>query len=696
MKKYLISFLLLLSFALSASAQKLQQQKPDITEQNLRTHVAYLASDGLEGRRTGETGATNAAGYVANIFTNYKLTAGVSQTNEKGKTSKNYLQSFPFVTGVEAAQTGNEFKLSLKISGKQETTIEDSLSVKSVEFSPNAEVVNAPIVFVGYGIVSGELKYDDYADLDVKGKVILAFDGTPEDSPQSPFARFNAMAKALIAKEKGAVGLLLISREAKLSDDRIAQFKYDQTLGEAALPTFIISRNTAQKTLGITEKDLKTAEDVTALKKDSALNIKVSFRDTQPVVSFKINLVKKQAVAYNVIGILEGKDAQLKNEAIIIGAHYDHLGHGGQGSLAVNSTEIHHGADDNASGVAAMLELARQFAKEKNNKRTLIFIAFGGEEEGLLGSKFYVNNPVFPLDKTVAMINMDMVGRLRDDKLTVGGIGTASEWKNLIEIINPKEEEKIITVGEENLKLKQTIQNALIEKSLKNVQVEVKDNHLFLYGAVPKGKTIDAIIISQKISGKSLTNNISEENNRIYFKPFSLQLNEDGFGPSDHSSFYGKQIPVLFFFTGSHEDYHKPTDTADKINYEGLLKIENFVSDIVKAVDENPKRPTYTVAKSSGTGEGRRGFNVSLGTVPSYAEGTSDGLLLDGVRDDSPAAKAGILAGDKIVKMAGREIRNISDYVFVLGEMKAGEEYEIIVLRGGQQLTLKIIPAARR
>lgn len=635
MKRQFFSFLFLLSLVFSVSAQR--KQKPDVTEQNLRTHVAYLASDGLEGRRTGETGATNAAGYVANLFANYKLKAGVSQTDEKGKTSKNYLQNFPFVTGVETAQNGNEFKLSVK----KETQIEDALSVKAVEFSPNAEVVNAPVVFVGYGIVAGELKFDDYSNLDVKGKVVLAFDGTPEDSPHSPFTRFDARAKALIAKEKGAVGLLLISREAKLSDDRLAQFKFDQTLGEAALPTFVVSRNTAQKILGINEKDLKTAEDLTALKKDSALNIKVGFADTQPVVNFKVNFIKKQAVAYNVIGILEGKDAQLKNEAIIIGAHYDHLGHGGQGSLAVNSTEIHHGADDNASGVAAMLELARQFAEEKNNKRTLIFIAFGGEEEGLLGSKFYVNNPVFPLDKTVAMINMDMIGRLREDKLTIGGIGTASEWN---EIVNRKNSSDFSTLPN-----------------------DVK-----------------------------IRNDQTGEITKVNYPNFSLQLNQDGFGPSDHSSFYGKQIPVLFFFTGTHSDYHKPTDTADKINYDGLVKVEKFVGEIVKEIDQNPKRPTYTVAKSSGTGEGRRGFNVSLGTVPSYAEGTNDGLLLDGVRDDSPAAKAGIKAGDKIVKMAAREIRNISDYVFVLGEMKAGEEYEIIVVRDGQQLTLKIIPAARK
>ncbi len=178
--------------------------------------------------------------------------------------------------------------------------------------------------------------------------------------------------------------------------------------------------------------------------------------------------------------------------------------------------------------------------------------------------------------------------------------------------------------------------------------------------------------------------------------PFQLSLSEDGFGPSDHSSFYGKQVPVLFFFTGTHLDYHKPTDTAEKINYPGLLKITNYVSEIVKAVDGNPAKPTYAAAKSPGTAGGRMGFNVSLGTIPNYADNNGDGLLLDGVRDDSPAAKAGLKAGDKVVRLAGRDVRNATDYTFVLGEMKAGAEYEIEIVRGAERLKLKIVPAARK
>lgn len=443
MRKQFFSFLILLSLFVSLSAQKAQPKvqifDTNLVEQNLRKHVNYLASDKLEGRRTGEKGATFSAGYVANRFANSKLKAGFVKN---GKAS--FLQPFPY-------------------------------------------------------------------------------------KPRN---------------EKGEI------------------------LPEA-----------------------------------------------------------KEAQAYNVIGILEGTDAVLKNEAIVIGAHYDHLGHGGMGSLAANSTEIHFGADDNASGTSALIELARTFAQTKANKHTIIFIAFGGEEEGLLGSKFYVNNPVFPLNKTVAMFNMDMIGRLKDDKLTVGGIGTASEWNELVK----------------------------------------RKNEIYF------------------------------DNNNGYGvgKKFDLQLNEDGFGPSDHSSFYGKQIPVLFFFTGTHLDYHKPSDTAEKINYAGLTKISSYVSDIVKTIDQNPTKPTYTVAKSSVTEAGRRGFSVSLGTIPSYSDG-NDGLVLDGVRDNSPASKTGLKAGDKIIKLAGKDIRNVQDYTAVLGEMKPDVEYEVIVMRGSEKLALKITPATRK
>ena len=639
MKKRFLSFLLLFSFALSAAAQK-----PDaVAEQNLRTNVAYLASDTLAGRRTGEQGATQAAGFIANLFAQYKLKAGISTVGTNGKTSRNYLQKFPYTTGVEIAPAGNEFKLNLK-NVNSEAMVEQNNPVRPLLFSPNAEAANAAVIFAGYGIEAAEQNYNDYDALETAGKVVLAFDGNPEaDTPRSAFSRFTVHAKAKLAKDKGAVGLLLIARDEKFEGDRLNKIRYDQTLGETAVPVFAVSRQTAANILGIKITELKTIETLTAMKKDTTAKVKVAFRDLSPTVSFKVNLVKQQTDAYNVVGVLEGNDDTLKNEAIVIGAHYDHLGRGGQGSTAPNSTEIHHGADDNASGTAAMLEIARQFAKEKKNKRTIIFIAFGGEEEGLLGSKHYVNNPIFPLNKTVAMLNMDMIGRLTENKLTVGGIGTATEWSDLVKTRN------IAPDLSNSIPLNKPSENSK-EMSIKVALTPIKQN-------------------------------------------FNLQLNEEGFGPSDHSSFYGKQIPVLFFFTGTHADYHKPSDTADKINYEGLTRITNYVAAIARAVDQNPARPTYKVAPTSNQTT-RMTFNVTIGVMPGYGD-ANDGMTLEGVRDGSPAAVAGLKAGDKVVKFAGREVRNVQDYMLVLGELKADTEYEIEVVRGGQRLVLKVKPARR-
>jgi hypothetical protein len=618
MKKQLSILLLLLSFVFSVPAQKASE-----SAQNLRKHVEYLASDQFEGRRTGEQGATGAGGYVANMFAQSKLKAGFRMPNGKA----NFMQPFPFVTGVVPAATGNGTLLEVTGADGKRIRTDNPAGIKAVGFSPNGEISGAPVVFAGYGITAAEAKYDDYSGLDVRGKIALVFDGTPDsDNPHGAFGRFDVRTKALIARDKGAAGLLLISREAKFDDDKLTQMRYDQTLGEAAVPTFIVSRDAAAGILGFKEADLKSFEDMIKYLSKLDSFVRLTYREAGPAFSFRVNLEKKQADAYNVIGILEGRDDVLKNEAIVIGAHYDHLGRGGQGSLAVNSSDVHHGADDNASGTAAVLELARYFAKEKLNKRTLIFIAFSGEEEGLIGSKYYVNNPVFPLEKTVAMINLDMVGRMKDDKLTVGGMGTASEWNELV-------------------------------KRRNEIYFDNDDG----YGV-----------------GKKM----------------NLQFNDDGFGPSDHSSFYGKKIPVLFLFTGTHDDYHKPSDTADKINYEGLEDVTSFVADLVKTIDQNPHRPAYAVAKSSGMAGGRSGFNISLGTVPSYTDST-DGMALDGVRDNSPAAKAGLKPGDKIVKLAGKDIRNVMDYTYVLGEMKAGEEYEVVVMRGTERLTMKIVPVKR-
>lgn len=337
---------------------------------------------------------------------------------------------------------------------------------------------------------------------------------------------------------------------------------------------------------------------------------------------------RKTYNATNIVGVLEGRDAKLKDEAIVIGAHYDHLGRGGpgSGSLVANSTDVHHGADDNASGTSALLELARYYGKAKSNRRTLVFVAFSGEELGLFGSKHYADNPVVPVERTVAMINMDMVGRLKDRNLTVGGIGSSVEWKDLVEGLNSSKPSS--TSGE----------------------------------------------------GSSAR--------------FSLRLDEAGIGPSDHASFYLKKIPVLFFFTGTHADYHKPSDTSDKVNYAGLASIANFVGEIVDTLDRDPKRPTYKDAPAPQQMGGRRTFNVSIGVMPGYGD-DGTGMVVDGVTDGRPAAAAGLKAGDKIVMFAGREIKNVNDYMEVLGGLKADEAVEITVVRGGERKTFTVKPAKR-
>ena len=639
MKKQLFSFLLLLSFVFSVSAQK--AEKPDVTEQNLRKNVAYLASDQLDGRKTGEAGATMAAGYIANMFAALKLKPGVSGTSKGNKSTNGYMQPFPYFSGVDLG-ADNLLKINLP---QVNATINLKSNWMPVGFSSNGAVAETPIVFAGYGITSADLKYDDYAGLDVKDRIVLVFKGTPDaGNPHSLFAKFDDVrVKAKIAYDKGAKAILVIAAETKLEEDRLAKLGFDQTLGDTAIPAAVIARSVGAMLLGNkSDEELKRDEGFIALRKDGAGVMQLNLTG-RPHASaeIKVDLVKKPAEASNVIGILEGRDDTLKKEAIVIGAHYDHLGHGGTSSLAPNSTDIHHGADDNASGVSAMIEIARLIKESKSNKRTIIFVAFSGEEEGLIGSKFFVNNPVFPVENIAAMINLDMVGRMKDKKMTVGGMGTATEWKKLIE-------DKNINPG------------AVIPGGGGGIGVSTP----------PHIKT-DVPALNK----------------------FNLALNDDGFGPSDHSSFYGKKIPVLFFFTGSHEDYHKPSDTAEKINYVGVAVIVYFVTDVVRSIDQGVQRPTYTVAKTTPMGGGR-GFTISLGTVPSYTEST-DGMLLDGVRDGSPAFKAGLKPGDKIVKLAGKEIRNVSDYTFILGEMKAGEEYEVVVMRGTERLAMKIVPVKR-
>ena len=569
-------------------------QEPD----RLQQHVKHLASEALEGRRTGTKGATEAARYIAAEFKKVGLEPLAGVAKRKGSESP-YLQPFPYVSGV------NLGKDNLFTAGKEKFLVDaDWLPLG---FS-SSTTVRGKLVFVGHGITASELNHNDYATANATGNIALALQGTPDGSnPHGRFARFEGVRwKAVAAKNAGAKALIVIARETNFKDDRLTRLVYDNTSGDAGLPVIVLSRAAADRLLTASGTSLSQLEQS-----------KPDGKTLNEQISLSTEVIRREVPAYNVIGMLEGSDPVLKKEYVVIGAHYDHLGRGGEnsGSLAPDSGGIHYGADDNASGTAGVLELARVFSAQKPRpKRSIIFMAFGGEEEGLLGSHHYVNNPLLPLANTVAMINMDMIGRMKDRRLVVGGVGTATEWR------------EIISADKENL--------------------------------------------------------------------FQLTLNEDGFGPSDHASFYVKQIPVLFFWTGTHNDYHKPSDTFEKINYEDEAGILRMVARIVNKMDAADKRLTYTTAKPNPAPR-TGGFRVFLGTIPNYAD-SNNGLLLDGVREDSPAAKAGLKAGDRVVKIGKFEIKNVYDYTSALGEMKAGEEYIVEVVRGVERLTLKLIPEARK
>jgi hypothetical protein len=606
-----LPFILLFILSQAAFAQQAPSTAPDV--EALKKHVGYLASDELEGRRPGTTGANKAADYLAEEFHQLKLGCasnlgeGDLKCRHDGKRRNGYLKEFPFIAGVELAKNNSmsftrEAKNNAVALGAEWTPI---------GFSSNGAVAQAGIVFAGHGIIAADLKHDDYANLDAKGKLAVVFAGSPDgDNPHGQFGRYSdARLKAIAAKDRGAVALVVIAADEKFGNERLAKLSYDQTAGEAGVPVAVVSRQVAAKWFGLAD-----AAQLGAMEKakDKWAEYAQKLRDV--TVGLSVEITRRAVPAYNVVGVIEGNDPNLKREYIVIGAHYDHLGHGGESSLAPNSSDIHHGADDNASGTAGLLELARIFSAQRGQlRRSVIFIAFSAEESGLIGSNAYVNNQGAPLANTVAMLNLDMVGRLRGNKLTVGGVGTSPEFRKLVESLN---------------------------------------------------------------------------------NGFTLQLSEDGFGPSDHSSFYAKRVPVLFFYSGSHEDYHKPSDTADKINYEGQAKIVGFVAEIARAIDRGEARPAYALVRGQSSGRST-GFRVYLGTVPNYAE-SNDGMLLDAVRDDSPASKAGLKAGDKIVKLAGREIKSVYDYTYALGEMKPDQEYEVEVARGGEMLKMKLTPQARR
>lgn len=600
MKKiYIISLIIIAAFGFYSGGQK--DKNPEITASEIQDHINYLASDSLEGRFTGSKGGEMAAEYIEADF---------KSTGLQPLFNGSFRQNFPFVAGIKLTDNN---KFLLTINGEElNPKIEDEYI--PAPFSGNVDY-HGEIVFAGYGISAPDLKYDDYKDVDVKGKAVVIMRYNPEGAnPHSEFGKFSAYRyKVNIAKEKGASAVIFVSGYIPKDDeDKLMKLRYDGAGPVTDIGVIQVKRVFADKLFKAEGLDFKSVQEkIDSLKTPDSF----TFKNSKVVISTGVEEITK--TADNIGGYLEGNDPQLKNEYIVIGAHYDHLGWGETGSLYTGSVpQIHNGADDNASGTAGVMELAEKFASQKDQlKRSIIFLCFSGEELGLIGSSYFTNNPSVPIDKIDAMVNLDMVGRLNpENQLTIYGTGTSTGFKDLLNTDN-------------------------------------KDFN------------------------------------------FKLTFNDEGYGPSDQSSFYAKNIPVLFFFTGTHTDYHRPTDDADKINSKGEEEVIKYVYDVSDNIDESTAKPDYINVPRKNEGQ-PMAFNVYVGTVPDYATQV-DGLRINGVGEGSPAQKAGMQGGDIIVEFGGKKISNIYDYTYALGDHTPGEVVDVVVLRNGERKTFKVELGAR-
>ena len=576
-----------------------QKSSEEITSFEIKQHVQFLASDSLDGRLTGTEGNRRAAQYIANQFERFGLPPVPGQS---------YLQEFEFVQQVRLGQQ-NSFVLATG-TGPEEASVDKDF--RPLGFSTNSSV-EGNLVFAGYGISAPEKGYDDYENADVSGKIVIVLRYSPDGTnPHGELQEFSSLRnKARYARDKGASAVILVNGELDDPDDDLIPLRYDHSMAASGLPIIQAKRKIVEGILEAVGQDLRSIQDtINGTRRPFSFPIAKNVK-----VSLTTDLEQIRGKSANVAGFLEGGKAQ-NDDVLVIGAHFDHLGHGGEGSGSLSPDEdaVHNGADDNASGTAGLLELAQFFVGQRDHlKRSILFLAFSGEELGLLGSSYYVQHPLLHLENTIAMINMDMIGRLQESrKLTVYGTGTSSSWENIL----------------------------------------TKENR-------------------------------TSEHDSL----FALSFIADGFGPSDHSSFYGKNIPVLFFFTGTHNDYHKPSDDWGLLNYGGEENVLRYVQKVAENILQTDERPDYVNVPSSSSRGDARGFKVTLGIIPDYGE-TPNGMKVGGVRAEGPAAKAGMLGGDIIVKMGGKNVLNIYDYMAILGELKAGDIVEVEVLRNGNRIEL--------
>lgn len=570
----------------------------------LRQHVGTLASDELEGRLTGTPGAAAAADYI------------IGQLEAIGAVpleGREFRIPFEFTAGV------NDGGSSIALPAGQRWS--DAADVLALSFSDDG-MISAPAVFAGYGLVIPESQgypYDSYATLDVEDKIVVVLRYFPEDVDQDARAilsRYSGLRyKAMQAREKGAAGMIVVTGPRSANAGKPVPLTFDTAVAGSGIVAGSVSAAVADALLAATGRDLETVQ----AELDTG-NPHVTGFDLGTEVDLEIAIERETKTGYNVVAMLPPTSEQgLSPDKpwLMIGAHYDHLGRGvGGNSLARDEEagDVHNGADDNASGVAANLAAAAQLAGMERDRAVLVAF-WSGEEMGLLGANAFVRSEIVPMESLAAYINFDMVGRSRDNKVAIQAVGSSSVWPGLIERSN-----------------------------------------------IPVG--------------------------------FDLELQEDPFVPTDSAAFNTAGVPTLTFFTGSHEDYHRPTDDADRINYEDLGRISRLGALVAHKVANLDASPDFVVVQQTAPAGDRDSVRAFTGTIPDYASGV-EGLLLGGVIEGGPAEEAGLRGGDVIVEFAGQTITNIYDYTYALDSVKVDVPIRVVYLRDGERFETTLTPRAR-
>jgi hypothetical protein len=569
---------------------------------SLLEDVKALTAAEMDGRESGTAGAERAAAYIAEAL----RAAGVRPAGEGGS----YHARFPVPSRV---RPGDGNALAVVSPAPRAFAL-------GSDWTPTAGSadgqVEGEVVFVGYGISEPELGYDDYGAVDVRDRVVLALAGEPrQDDPASPFSRAYTASygrnlyKVRVARDRGARALLLVP--GRPGADTLPAASEGRSGGE--LVSVAVTRASADALLapaGLRIDDLRERIDFTLQPLSRSLPVRARVA---------VALERERGMGANVLGILPGTDPALAAETVVIGAHYDHLGRSGDGSLDAHRTTVHPGADDNASGTAAALAVARYFAARGGAPRALVFALFAGEEMGLLGSAAYVRDPPFPLERTVAMVNLDMVGRMRDGRVYVGGLGSGRGLDDVV------------------------------RAAARGIDVEVVER-------------------------------------------------QSPYAPSDHLAFVHRRVPVLFFHTGVHEDYHRTTDTWDRLNVEGLARVVALATRIVDRLARGPAPTWVRVEPSRARADAGPTAGAGGGTFFGVADdgsGDSPGVRLALVQPDSPAGRADVRPGDVVVRFDGARVYTLDDLRAVIHRRRPGDTVEVVYLRDGVERAVRATLGAR-